>query len=142
MGKKKIKEGASTCAKLNAKLPLPRSDKENKDYYNVFRFIKSPSNSEWWRHFAIDINDIKNEGDFVTSAGNKPPYFNWSPVAGWTSLHSGPKTEPNNGCCYNGNKWASSENYGQFMMTTAGTLVREKWNDAAGHVETNIVCEK
>ena len=139
MGRKKAQDGASTCAALNAKLPLPRSDEENKDYLAAFRqMVKYASG------FAIDLNDVKQEGNFVTSTGEKPTYFNWSGVVNRKPEHSGPLFEPNNGCCYNGNNWAGSmgENYVELRNYALFTMEKDKWNDVSATTMVYTVCEK
>ena len=137
MGKIKIEEGVSTCAKFNAKLPLPRSDLENKDYITAAKQMVKYSGS-----IAIDLNDVKQEGNFVTSTGEKPSYFNWSAVVNRTPKHSGPLFEPNNGCCYNGKKWTISENYVQLYTQALFTMEKEKWGDASAEQMVDIICEK
>ena len=122
MGKRKAITAEFTCKSENARLPLPRSDQENSDYCNAFRALDS--NIEW---VALDINDVEQEGSFVTSTGEKPSYYKWSKIVGKSGF------EPNN---------LNNEDYVHLWLVSRWTVQKDHWNDGEYDWDTDIVCEK
>ena len=68
-----LSSAVSACAKDGARLPLPKSIKENADLLDYFLSKKDRKHNE----FALDLSDAKIEGDFISSAGRKPYFTNW-----------------------------------------------------------------
>ena len=68
-----LSSAVSTCAKDGAKLPLPTNAQENIDL--LIFFISNRDRSE--DSFALDLNDVKTEGIFVNSRGEKVNFTNW-----------------------------------------------------------------
>ena len=116
MGKKKADIAESTCKLENARLPLPRSDQENSEYCKAFRALDSNM-----QYVALDINDVKQEGTFITSTGEKPTYYKWSPG------------EPNNN---------NNDDYVHLWLVSKWTVLKDHWNDERYDWDTDIVCEK
>ena len=71
----RISEAAAMCAEDGSRLPLPKNSKENSDFANFFK-TKRPKDAIT-DSFALDLNDVKNEGVFVSSTGYKPVFHNW-----------------------------------------------------------------
>ena len=63
----------STCAKDGARLPLPKSARENADLLAYFLSKKNSTQYE----FALDLSDAQTEGDFMSSISQKINYTNW-----------------------------------------------------------------
>ena len=63
----------TTCAKDGARPPLPTNTKENADLLAYFLSKKDRKHNE----FALDLNDAKTEGLFISSIGQKVNFTNW-----------------------------------------------------------------
>ena len=96
------------CAKDGARPPLPSNAKENAD---LLKFFNSNRN-QTQNNFALDLNDVKTEGTFVNSKGEKAKFTNWL------------RSEPDN---KNGNQHFVS-------MWNDGT-----WNDYEGNFSTSVI---
>ena len=90
-------------------------------------------NSDTGRIFvALDLNDINDEGIFVTSTGEEPKWFNWAP------------NEPNNFISrgkFSGARFG--ENFVEMYVTYNETAYPTgKWNDVANRISViDIFCE-
>ena len=62
-----LSSAVSVCAKDGARPPLPRNAKENADLLAFF--ISKRDRSQ--QNFALDLNDVKIEGQFIDSIGKK-----------------------------------------------------------------------
>jgi len=67
----RLDQAASKCAEYGAKLPLPKSEAENYQIYDVIKGYGVTS-------AAINANDVENEGEFVDSDGNPLVWAGWS----------------------------------------------------------------
>ena len=98
---KQIDQSAGACKRIGGKLPLPINSQQNIDFrrevLRLFTIMKTT-----YKVFVLDLNDVLNEGDFIDSFGNQPPFTNWQ------------RGEPND---FNG------EDYVTFSMRDG------KWND-------------
>ena len=65
------------CLKEGATLPLPKNSKENTDLYKLFSKIRQYTNDR----LVLDLNDVQNEGSFVSSNDQKQTFFNWDPTS-------------------------------------------------------------
>ena len=68
-----LSSAVSTCVKDGSRPPLPRNAEENTDLLSYFLSIKDRKHLE----FALDLSDVKNEGDFISSTGQKINFTNW-----------------------------------------------------------------
>ena len=109
-----LDKAVSICAKEGSRPPVPKNAKENADILDFFLSERAKANKVF-PSFALDLNDIKMEGTFVSSTGYKAVYTNWF------------NNEPDN---KNGN-----ENY--VTMYLDGT-----WNDFRPSREVSIVCQE
>ena len=71
--KARLSLASSVCAKDGARLPLPKNAKENADLLMFFNSKRDRSQ----QNFALDLNDVKIEGEFVNSLGRKINFTNW-----------------------------------------------------------------
>ena len=69
-------ESEADCKKIGARLPLPKNKAENDDLVSVAKKRYKLDLNNYFK-IAIDLNDVANEGEFVTSNGLKPLYTNW-----------------------------------------------------------------
>ena len=102
------------CKKSGDKLPLPISNAENTNLYNFARSKGLTS------AIVLDLNDLKSEGNFLTSRGNKPLWFNWK------------RGEPDN--------WRGAEDFAQ--MRTYDGVEAGKWYDIPGSQMKSVICEQ
>ena len=58
IGKFPASEGFPKCQELNADLPLPKSEEENKNWRDGFDAVGATDG------VLLDANDLENEGDF------------------------------------------------------------------------------
>ena len=65
-----MSEAASKCAEVNAKLPLPLNDNENRDIFALKDEFKMSK-------FVLDGDDTLVEGEWRDSDENLLVYFNW-----------------------------------------------------------------
>ena len=68
-----LSSAVSTCAKDGARPPLPTNAQENEDLLSFFNSNRDRSEDS----FALDLNDVKIEGIFVNSKGEKVIFTNW-----------------------------------------------------------------
>ena len=67
-----LSSAVSTCAKDGARPPLPINAKQNADLLAYFL-----SNKEEHKFLALDLNDVRTEGEFISSTGEKVNFTNW-----------------------------------------------------------------
>ena len=103
-----LSSAVSTCAKDGAQPPLPKNAKENADLLTFFNSNRARTQNI----FALDLNDVKTEGSFVNSMGEKVNFTNWHGA------------EPDN---KNG-----TQNF--VVMWNDGT-----WNDYEGNLSTAVI---
>ena len=73
-----LSQAVSICAEDGSKLPLPKNSQENSDIVSFFKTKSTLSiKNSIYPMIALDLNDAKNEGTFVSSTGNEPIYTNW-----------------------------------------------------------------
>ena len=110
----RIENAVTICKKYSSKLPLPTNDKENEKYRLAFLSLGAKTIG-----VALDLNDVKNEGNFVKfSDGQSPNWSNWYPG------------EPNNAY--------GNEDYGSLYLKR----FPKNWNDYNRAEWVSIVCEK
>ena len=68
-----LSSAVSVCAKDGARPPLPTNAKENADLLAFFNSKRDRSQ----QNFALDLNDVKTEGHFISSIGQKINFTNW-----------------------------------------------------------------
>ena len=109
-----LSQAVSICAKRGSKPPVPKNAKENADILDFFLTERAKA-GKLFPAFALDLNDIKMEGTFVSSTGYKAVFTNWH------------NNEPDN---KNGD-----EHY--VTMYLDGT-----WNDFKSSTQSSIICQK
>ena len=68
-----LSSAVSTCGKDGARPPLPINSQENEDLLMFFNSNRDREQDS----FALDLNDVKTEGKFVNSKGEKVNFTNW-----------------------------------------------------------------
>ena len=68
-----LSSAVSLCAKDGARPPLPTNAKQNADLLAFFNSKRDRSQ----QNFALDLNDVKTEGHFISSIGQKINFTNW-----------------------------------------------------------------
>ena len=113
VGKDRLDNAVEVCQHLNARLPLPKNEKEDADLYNALQAlgIKAPFGA------AIDANDVVTEGEWVDSSGQPLAYTNWY------------KNQPSNS---NG-----VDHYALYYFGFGG-----QWNDGPANRVDHVVCER
>ena len=107
-----LSSAVALCAKDGGRPPLPTNAKENADLLKFFNANRNQTQD----NFALDLSDVKTEGKFVNSKGEKVNFTNWL------------RSEPDN---KNGNQHFVS-------MWHDG-----EWNDYEGNFSTSIIiCQK
>lgn len=71
-GNARIWKAKKKCRKLGAHLPLPTDDTTSRKISQVSDQLRAPY------HVAIDVNDIEEEGKYVTSENKEPQWTNWA----------------------------------------------------------------
>ena len=100
----------STCAKDGARPPLPKTEQESADLLIYFYSKRSKKQAD----FAIDLSDVKTEGEFISSRGKKVNFTKWH------------KNEPDD---KDGTQdFVTMEKYGT-------------WKDTEGNYSTVIICQ-
>ena len=73
IGKNQLQNAKSVCAKVGAKVPLPRNANEGKGYQAAFNSLGASG------HVALGLNDVASEGTWRDDNANILSYANWIP---------------------------------------------------------------
>ena len=111
-------KASQLCDSKDGKLPLPENEKENAEYLNAFEDMLQKRNETEETRVALDLGDVKSEGEYATSKGKSVKWFNWK----------------------NGEPSRGGEHYVN-MYVNFNKVNDGKWNDRIGSYKVHVFCE-